>query len=723
MDGSAPTSYADALARLDRRIELEIRRLRARYQLSIDEFRGLYVSDEQVDNLVAAVHDGSACVSTDPPGPIAAASRLGAPWTRLASTFVLSALEQDLLLLALAPEIDLKYETLYAYLNNDVTRKWPTVELARRLLAAPHSGHGAVAAALAPESPLRTHGLIETIEPPAARPTHLNAGFALRSAVSRFLLGNTLTPAAAVTATTAAGQWNALPFSLLQIERLQGVARILGDSCNQRPVVALIGDRGSGRELAAHALAYALRLPLRKLDFSCVRRAGTAPAGAVAVLAVELHLEPAALCVSGIDALCDRDGRLQPDARDLLGALDRTDGPLILLATKDAPWRDTIGRRRALTIEFGIPDFAQRLHLWKASLRAAEIELPDDVCAALADRFRLGPAQIDDAVSTARDCASFESRTSQVDISTLLAAARAQSHDRMNGLASKVVTMSSWDDLVLPVSTRARLQELSAAIQNRHIVYADWGFAQRVACGTGIKALFAGASGTGKTMAAGVIARELGLDLYKIDLAGVVSKYIGETEKNLDRIFGAASSANAVLFFDEADAVFGKRSEVKDAHDRYANVEAAYLLQKLEDHDGVVILASNLKRNIDDAFARRLHYVVDFPKPDATERELLWRGMFPRTAPLDDDVDFAFLARQFELAGGDIRNVVLDAAFLAACAREAIGMRHIVQALSRQLAKQGKTPSRVEFGRYFGLLDPKFLIDQHDHVDGCQVQR
>ena len=213
-------------------------------------------------------------------------------------------------------------------------------------------------------------------------------------------------------------------------------------------------------------------------------------------------------------------------------------------------------------------------------------------------------------------------------------------------------------------------------------------------------------------MTAGVIARELGFDLYKVELSGVISKYIGETEKNLDRIFEAVRAANAMLFIDEAEAVLGKRSEVKDAHDRYANIEVAYLLQKLEEHDGVVILASNLKRNIDDAFARRMHYVIEFPLPDEPHRCKLWQGMFPPEVPLGDDVDFAFLAKQFELAGGDIRNVALDAAFLAAENGRCITMKELVRALARQLAKQGKMPSLAEFRQFHALVvDRKFGID------------
>jgi SpoVK/Ycf46/Vps4 family AAA+-type ATPase len=211
-------------------------------------------------------------------------------------------------------------------------------------------------------------------------------------------------------------------------------------------------------------------------------------------------------------------------------------------------------------------------------------------------------------------------------------------------------------------------------------------------------------SGTGKTMAASVMARELQLDLYKIDLSTVVSKYIGETEKNLSRIFDEADYSSAILFFDEADALFGKRSEVKDAHDRYANLEVAFLLQKIEQFSGLAVLGTNISRNIDAAFVRRMQHIVEFPFPDAEHRERIWRGMFPREAPVAEDVDFTFMARQFDLSGGNIRNVVTSAAFLAAEQSMPIAMKHLVHATGREYQKLGKLPSRTDFGDHFNVL-------------------
>jgi SpoVK/Ycf46/Vps4 family AAA+-type ATPase len=276
----------------------------------------------------------------------------------------------------------------------------------------------------------------------------------------------------------------------------------------------------------------------------------------------------------------------------------------------------------------------------------------------------------------------------------LFEAAREQSESGLGQLAVKMAAPATWDDLVLPPATLSVLEEFSAAAQHREMVYSEWGLGGGHA-GLGVKAVFSGASGTGKTMSAVVVARDLGLDLYRIDLSQVVSKYIGETEKNLDRIFNAAARANAVLLFDEADALFGKRSAVRDAHDRYANIEVGYLLQKLEDYAGVAILATNLSGNMDEAFARRLQYAVEFPLPDESLRLALWRKAFPSTVPVDPAVDFAVIARQYKLTGGEIRSVSLTAAFLAAAEGGSVSANVLSKALNRHLIRSGRIPAQT----------------------------
>jgi SpoVK/Ycf46/Vps4 family AAA+-type ATPase len=249
---------------------------------------------------------------------------------------------------------------------------------------------------------------------------------------------------------------------------------------------------------------------------------------------------------------------------------------------------------------------------------------------------------------------------------------------------------------VLPADQLAQLKEICSQVKYRQIVYQTWGFDRKLSLGKGIIALFSGPPGTGKTMAAEVIARDLQLDLYKIDLSQLVSKYIGETEKNLDRIFTAAETANAILFFDEADALFGKRSEVKDAHDRYANIEIGYLLQKIEEYEGLAILATNLRQNLDEAFIRRLNFIVDFPFPDEEHRQQILRVLIPIEAPIADDIDFSLLAHEIKLAGGNLKNIVLAAAFYAAESGPTIQMYHFIQAAKREHQKLGRLWSLSE---------------------------
>jgi hypothetical protein len=286
--------------------------------------------------------------------------------------------------------------------------------------------------------------------------------------------------------------------------------------------------------------------------------------------------------------------------------------------------------------------------------------------------------------------------------STLDGGVRRLAAGHLDHLALRVTPSRGWEDLVLPRDQKQQLGELAARYRRRATVHRDWGFPALPS--SGVVALFSGASGTGKTLAAEVIAGDLGLDLYKVDLAGVVSKYIGETEKNLSRIFDAAGASDLVLFFDEADALFGKRTEVSDSHDRYANIEVSYLLQRLERYDGLVIMATNLQRNIDTAFLRRIAVAVDFPLPGEPQRRDIWRRSIPRSAP-QDDLDLDFLAHNFKISGGVIHNATLGAAFLAADDGQVITMEHVALALKREFQKLGRLRTEAEFERYYDLVN------------------
>ena len=314
---------------------------------------------------------------------------------------------------------------------------------------------------------------------------------------------------------------------------------------------------------------------------------------------------------------------------------------------------------------------------------------------ALAGQFVLTSDQIRAAVNNA----FHRARQEQIPLNgnQLFLAAREYSNTRLNKLARKVEPKYTWPDIILPHDQLLILRELVQTIRLRPRVLDDWGVGHKLVPSSGVTALFAGPPGTGKTMAAEVIARELRQDLYKIDLSGVISKYIGETEKNLESIFVEAINSNAILFFDEADAIFGKRSEVRDAHDRYANIEVSYLLQRMEAYDGITILATNLRANLDDAFARRLQFAVDFPFPQMVDRLRIWQTLFPPDVPRAGDLDLELLARRFELAGGNIRNIIVSAAYLAADDGDQVNMHHLLHSTRRELQKMGRLVSEEDF--------------------------
>jgi SpoVK/Ycf46/Vps4 family AAA+-type ATPase len=329
---------------------------------------------------------------------------------------------------------------------------------------------------------------------------------------------------------------------------------------------------------------------------------------------------------------------------------------------------------------------------------AVDGDLPGLDIDRLAASFRLTAGQIADAVDTARGLARWrDGGGAPMTSDDLYAAARLHSNRRLSDLARRIEPHYRWDDIVLPPDQTEQLRHLCDQMVYRGKVLDEWGFGAKLAMGRGINALFSGPPGTGKTMAADIVANELGLDLYKIDLTNVVSKYIGETEKNLSRIFDEAETSNAILFFDEADALFGKRTEVRDSHDRYANLEVSYLLQKTEEYEGIVILASNLHKNMDEAFRRRMHFIVSFPLPGAADRRRIWEQIWPVDLPLAPDVDLAHLAEEVAVAGGNIRNIALAAAYLAASENRSVSMSHLVKAVRQEYYKIGKLVTGDEF--------------------------
>jgi len=693
----------------------QIELTRATYgALADDAYRGLYIPSAEVD-ILAAGADAPPALAAERAALAAeravieeralAAERAGArlPLRRLAHLFALSPLEADALLVALAPELDLRFERIYAYIQDDVSRRRPSVDLTLRLLCPAPAGRLAALAAFEHDAPLVRERLLLLFEDGQRRPPLAARFLKLDDRIVAELRGGPA-PVDAVIAEHASA--TAPDRRLDDLMLPEPLVRLARRAARDGAIVGLQGGYGSGRRALAEALCAELGLPLVSVDVDGLARAEAAGPGGLSLAegleraAREGRLRGAALLWRGAEAVL-RDEEAPERRAALLRALDSAPGPGFLLL--DGAWEAAGLLRRAGYLRVELPElsYGEREQLWRrrlGPLAPGEAELQ-----ALASTFRLSGGQIRDAAAMAHSMARWDEGADGGAMPDLYAACRAQSSGRLDALAHKIRVTYGWGDIVLPADQLAQLREICVQVRHRRTVLERWGFDRRLAMGKGVNVLFAGASGTGKTMAAEIIASDLGLELYKIDLASMVSKYIGETEKNLDRVFTAAREANAILFFDEADAIFGKRSEVKDAHDRYANIEVGYLLQKMEEYDGVVILATNLRKNLDDAFVRRLHVTVDFPFPEEEDRLKIWRKVFPAEAPLAPEVDLTFLARQFKLAGGTIRNAALLAAYLAADAGAPIGMAQIAHAVRREYQKIGRLATAAEFGPYLAF--------------------
>jgi hypothetical protein len=669
---------------VEARVRAAVARRRATDPEPDDRFRGLYLSDAKVDDLLAAsrrtVAEPADDVMTAALELQADAWELSGEQLRLRSlarSFGLDALDVELLIVALAPDLDARFEQLYGYLQDDVARRRASVGLALELAGRSPTDAGA-RARLSGHGALVRHGLV--IVDGTDRPI-LTRSLRVRDRIASYLLGLDLPDPELERALAHVAVGQALPPLMQAIVAGIRLVYLREDGVASGMSVAI----GSAAAIGGQAIP---------IDLAGLAAAAS-PLELAAEAVREARLNAALLVVGPLEAFSG-------SSHDSIRVLADSGWPTVLVGRR--PWDPQWSRTVPLLLEAPEPEAADRSALWRdvlgADLAAANGHSSELIDATRA--FQLGITQIERAAEGGRLRAVAEGRP--LEASDLRAGARAQNAAGLDRLAHRIAPAAGWDDLVLPPDVQAQLRELTARARNRELVHDGWKIGGRSSRGRGITALFGGESGTGKTLGAEVMAGELGLDLYVIDLSTVIDKYIGETEKNLDRIFSEAARVNGVLVFDEADAIFGKRSEVRDARDRYANVEVAYLLQRMERFDGLAILTTNLRANLDEAFTRRLDVIVDFPMPDEGAREALWRMHLPPSLPQADDLDLAFMARRFRLSGGHVRNICMTAAFLAAERGGEVAMADLVRGTEREYRKLGRLTLEDEFGPYHALV-------------------
>ncbi len=674
-----------------------------------DLFRGLYV--ERAEALAAwdRAPDRVALTEAGAWGPACAADPL---FVQLAREFPrFDPVDYGILLLALAPEFDPGYERVFGFLQDDVTRRRPTVVLALGLLDPSVGGRGDLLRRFSDLSALLANRLIELADPPDVRTGLLGKMLRPDEQLARRLFGirsldRRLAPAATLTAPAA--DLSAIPVPDATRAALDGLLRSTAGTSGRHPFrLYLHGADERSKHLVAEAAARQLGLGLLTVDVSRLMAAERPFAETARLLTREAHWFKNLLFLAGVDGF--HAAERHRDWVELTAALVRDAERVILSGTRPGlpPTPHPVG---LLPVELPVPDEDERVRHWHEVLAPLA---PHGVGAAdvarLAERYGLTRSQIEQAAAVAAARARWRAAQAREPpcgptYDDLAAAARAQGGYELEALTHRVTPRVRLKDLVLRPDVRHQLVEIVRRVRHRAWVLNAWGFGRRQSYGNGVNALFAGPSGTGKTMAAEAIAGEIGKDLFRIDLTAVVSKYIGETEQRLEQIFQAGEATQAVLFFDEADSLLGKRSPVRDAHDRYANIEVSYLLQRMERYDGLIVLATNLPGNLDQAFLRRMSAIVHFPPPGVAHRRELWERVWPDVVPKAAEpghaLDYDFLAERFELTGGSIRNTALAAAFAAADRDwyQFVTMWDVLLGVRGEFQKLGRAVSDSELG-------------------------
>ena len=594
--------------------------------------------------------------------------------------YELSDFDENLILLCILTETDLRFENVIGYLNNDISKRGLTTGLSLLLLSSSYDDFIANRNYLYQSSPLLKYGIAFVNDEPQAgasgwlsKTIHINNGFISHlTSVGSKNIRNSETDNAFVDCA-----YIDLNENVEQIYRLLR-DKIVKDKRNCS-FVNLVGGEGEGKKNLIRYLCHSNRIGLVLVNSENVKEESN-----LKEIVLGATLSDSVLYWSNSDTLFEDENHIK--LVEIL-ELSRKVGLVNVFATTSIwPWTTEVSPDPPFVVALPRTTKEERYKHLKRALKFEDISEQEIV--ELSEVYRLGRGQIEEVVAVSKQIVRERNdKQGKLDTAALVLGCQRQSNRSLGKLARMIVPIYDWDDIVLPDDTRKHLKEIVNTAINQRNVYEVWGFEQNMSLGKGLSVVFAGDSGMGKTMAAEIIAKNLNTIIYKIDLAAVVSKYIGETEKNLAKIFNAAEKSNCILLFDEADAIFGKRSAVKDARDRYANIETSYLLQKIEEYEGIVILTTNILGNIDSAFMRRIKFVVNFRKPTKELRQKIWTCIWPESTPLSDDIDFEYIAESFEFSGGNIKNAAVAAAFLAAETNEKVRISHIAEAIKREAQK------------------------------------
>jgi len=657
------------------------------------QFWGSVITDDEVDSLLRAHGEidypsgedgleeavGASSAMRDQPD-----GRFG----RLRAAFNLDGDDADLILLALAPEISAGYGKIFAYLNDNLNQAYLTVDLATRVLRTHRTERLSLQSRLMSGAPLIQNRLL-LLNPPDGAETHTARRVHPSARLLRWLLEEEELPVSLgfTPIETSGDVFNPVETT----KRLD----LIQNSLDQPLTLVVVGSTMGSREGVAIDIAKRAGRPLVRVDLDRCRQYLEQPWD----LMRELRLSGAMPYLINVTDQ-QEEPQVRAQTRQLGAALSKLPYPVLVGGTDRRSVGSLLGSDRpSLTVQVHRTTLDERVSAWTDAMTARnwKVDKGKDV----AERFySVGGTTIQRVL----DRAQAECGGDEPTLDAMWAAARECSRPEFQGLAEHIVPRYTWDDLILTDKVKGQLQHLVNYLAEQETVFHRWGARSIRARGYGIKALLSGGPGTGKTMAAEVIAGTLGLDLFRVDLSSVISRWVGETEKNLKEVFDAAEGGTAVLLFDEADSLFGSRGEVKQAQDRFANQEVSFLLQRLEVFEGCAILTTNLQENIDEAFLRRFGAVIEFPMPSTEQRLQLWTRAIPENAPRADDLDLESISKQFVLAGGSIVNAAINACILAATAKESVGMKHIVTAVAQELVKMGKQVTRVHFGDWYDFV-------------------